>query len=646
MKATTYIYLFCFLLLTVSAVAQKPRQLKVLYVGGSANWEKEVFKSEEDKAKDIARRKASFEVMLKKHFSDVTVIDAKDYKQSLSDSYDVTVMDGTPPALSDRQIIRDAEGKVTNYLPASYLTEDFARPMLFIGELGERMGRSIGLKMDWYCLCLDAHAHHYKKEHPIFKGPFKVRLTEQMMPTPTDALHYAYFSDTALPKEINMWRVQTKGYVTDQGFRVGMVARPWGFEDSPDAESISSGVCQKTLDAVAIARHGNFFHWGFAASPEYMTDEANTVLANAVVYISTFKSSPVIARKYTDRRATKLYLKEKKYYSTREAYDESVKMNAEFEKQMLEQKAKAEAKKSKNEALSEDDKMYLNFTPAATPSFEEFLKKYQGDLFDKFGTDSKAYGDYYDQNWDYFYSEDASYVIKVDEDVKSLGIPNTDIRLLDKCIQMLEKNQDIDKAKRILSRYTLLQLDNTKEWRNWFEKNKEKLFFTQSGGFYFMLDTKDKSEPTNQYKRRLPETPKQAVSYDKIHVDATSHDQPVRIAAAVIDMADQQKEVVVKVKIHPGYHIYAAVSGKDPYIKTELSMTLPTGINKKGDLVSPSFHYFNDKGTTIYKDEIVFKQAINGSSSGKIKVEFGYQCCDSQICFPPATEVIELDLTT
>lgn len=36
-----------------------------------------------------------------------------------------------------------------------------------------------------------------------------------------------------------------------------------GFEDSPEAEVISSGVCAKSLDAVAIGRHGNFFHWGF-----------------------------------------------------------------------------------------------------------------------------------------------------------------------------------------------------------------------------------------------------------------------------------------------------------------------------------------------------------------------------------------------
>jgi len=129
---------------------------------------------------------------------------------------------------------------------------------------------------------LDADAHHWRAEHPIFKGPFPVKMTVRMCPTPSDAFHYAYFMDEPVPDSVLMWKVQNKGYQTHEGFRVGMVARPWGFEDSPDAEYISSGVCAKTLDAVAIGRHGNFLHWGFAASPADMTEEAKTVLKKLI----------------------------------------------------------------------------------------------------------------------------------------------------------------------------------------------------------------------------------------------------------------------------------------------------------------------------------------------------------------------------
>ena len=66
-------------------------------------------------------------------------------------------------------------------------------------------------------------------------------MTIRMQPTPEGAYHYAYYYDGEIPDSIPMWKVQTKGYMTDEGFRVGMVSRPWGFEDSPDAEYISSG---------------------------------------------------------------------------------------------------------------------------------------------------------------------------------------------------------------------------------------------------------------------------------------------------------------------------------------------------------------------------------------------------------------------
>jgi len=81
---------------------------------------------------------------------------------------------------------------------------------------------------------------------------------------------------------------------------------------------ISSGVCQKTLDAIALGRHGNYFEWGFAASPECMTAEGQTVFANAICYISKFNGKAVIAHKYLNGRATRDYLKERKYFATKD----------------------------------------------------------------------------------------------------------------------------------------------------------------------------------------------------------------------------------------------------------------------------------------------------------------------------------------
>lgn len=613
-------------------------KLRVLYVGGSANWENDTFKTPEDKAKDVRRRTASFEGMLKQHFAEVKVVDAKAYTPELSDTYDVTVIDGTPKPIADMQVIKDEKGKVTKYMPPAYLTESFSRPVVFIGETGEKMGRSIGLKLDWYCLCLDAYAHSFRKAHEIFKGPFPVKMTIEQKPTPENAFHYEYFLGRPTPKSLPMWQVQTKGYRTDKGFRIGMVARPWGFEDSPDAEVISSGVCDKTLDAVAIGRHGNFFHWGFAASPEYMTPEAQHVLANAIVYISKFNDKGVIARKYLDRRATKEYLKERKYLATKEAFDNYAEMDQQYDQQMLAEKKKAEEKKARNEKLTEHEEQTLSYQTSPKKSYEDFLKKNQKELFSKFGTNGDAYLKYYDENKDYFYAEDASYVITVDEDVKSLGIPNTDKRLLEKCIAMLEKGEDTEKAKRILDRYTLVAYKTAGEWRSWYEKNKNKIFFTQSGGFYFMVNSYDKDTEGNNYKKKQTE-----VSYHNINPAETDDNNAVSVATGVVDKG-ANKEVVVKVRIHPGYHIYAFVADVDPYIQTSLKIDLPEGYTKVGDLKKPSFKYFSNSGTTIYEDEILFTQEISGTGKGAVTCAISYQCCDTHICFPPVNKSYQIQI--
>ncbi len=481
----------------------KTADLKILYVGGSSNWEKDYYADDEARNKDIEVRMASFEKMLRQYFSVVKVVNAKDYKQDLSGDFDVTIFDGVPAAVAPREIIKDSAGRTIAIKSAMIITEDFDRATLFIGETGETIGRRIGVKTDWYCLCLDAWALNFRKEHPIFNGPFPVKMTIETRPTPEDAFHYEYFLGHKTPENLPMWRVQTKGYISDKNFRVGMVSRPWGFEDSPDAEYISSGVCQKTLDAVAIGRHGNFFHWGFAASPEYLTEEAKTVLANAVCYISKFSGKGMIARKYNDRRATREYLKELKYYATDEAYEGNLKLNQQFEKRMQEEKKTAEEKTKKGEKLTAIEKSSMNYVPQPVQTKEEFFKRQMRDFYPLFGNDRQAYIRYLDENRNYFYSEDASYKIKVDEDVKSLGIPYYDIRLLDTCIGMLEKGQDVEKAGRILDRYTLCSFGTPSEWRAWYSKYRNNIFFTESGGYYFMVNSGEKDVPGNDYKKKV-----------------------------------------------------------------------------------------------------------------------------------------------
>ncbi|MBX7123786.1 MAG: protein-disulfide reductase DsbD N-terminal domain-containing protein [Opitutaceae bacterium] len=636
------------LLGTVPAFSAQPAKqpLRVLYVGGSVDWadgnESAIPKDPPADDPRVAERMRSFETMLKRYFTSVTVIHAKDYRQEKSADYDVTVLDGTPPEREPRRVVRDAAGRVTDYVPARFLTEDFNRPVLVIGELGDKLGRRIGLKFDWYCLCLDAHAHSFRTEHPIFHGPFPVKMTIEDLPTPEDAFHYEYFRDSPTPKTLPMWRVQTKGYKTDKGFRIGMVARPWGFEDSPDAEYISSGVCAKTLDAVAIGRHGNFLGWGFAASPAYLTPEAQTVLANAVCYIAKFDGQGLIARKYNDRRATKEWVRELKYQATPESLEARKELYLRHGERMTALKQEAEAKQARGEKLGQMEQISLSYKPQPEQTFAEYLSSSRSfkELFAKHGTNYAAYLHYYDENLPWFYSEAESYRITVDEDVKSIGIPNTDPRILDRAITMWEQGQDTAKARRILTRYTLLDYATAGEWRSWFEQNKSRLFFTQVGGFVFMVNTRDPAIPGNDYAAKA-----RAIGRAATQPGTTDDMNPVSVAAGVVDMRDGRKELVVKLRIHPGYHIYSHVDAADPFIPTKLNLKLPSGYQTVGTLNTPPFRPYNESGTTgLYTGEITFAQEISGSGQGEATINLSYQCCDASICFPPADQELVVKL--
>lgn len=324
---------------------------------------------------------------LRERFDSVAVIEGSAYKPELSEGYDVTVFDGKIPAVKPAVRETDAEGNIVRYVRAQLLPEDFDCAAVTIGSVGEDVGRAIGSKNDWYCLCLDAQAHHMVEDHPIFKGPFRTKLTLEKCPTPEDAFHYTYYYDGQMPDSIMMWRVQTKGYKTDEGFPIGMVSRPWGYTDSPDAEYISSGVCAKTLDAVAIGRHGNFLTWGFAASPAYLTEEAKAVLANAICYIARFKGKGMLVRKYNDRIATREYLRELTYLATMEPYEERVGWTEEANREGAEKQAAARAKKARGEKLSDEEAYYLNFKPQRPMTLEEYLKRYEKEAFEVLGTD-------------------------------------------------------------------------------------------------------------------------------------------------------------------------------------------------------------------------------------------------------------------
>lgn len=628
-------------LVSLAAMSQvKKTNLKVLYVGGHSDMETMGGASYDTVAHDksVVERAAAWEQYLNQYFTTVKAVKASDYNYRMSYDYDVTIIDGNPQPVEPRRNII-VNGRYAKIIYGRYFPDDFDRPVITIAETSETVGRRIGVKNDWYCLCLDAHAYDMKKDHPIFKGPYKVKLTMTDRPTPEGAKEYAPLIGETLPEKISMWRVQKRGYITDRGFKVGMVVRPWGYEDSPEAEWISGGESAKSRDAMAIGRHANWLHWGFAASPADMTDEAKPVFANAVVYISKFAGQHIIARKLNQNIATRTRVTEMKHRVSREVYDSYAEMTERYNAQMKHLADSIKKKEAAGEQLTDLDKQYLMMAQYAqpNPTYEQFVQQQAGSLFAKFGTDVAAYAKYYTENMPYFYGSVDGYDLQLDEDAKSLGIANNDKRILDRAITMWEKGEDVEKARRLLCRYTLLRYDNAKDYRSWFKKYEKQLFFTESGGWLWLVNTQDPSVPGNDYSV-LKYNEADAEKMAKVN-EATSIDNPVQLAA-VVESSGKEKTLVVKMKIHPGYHIYAIVSDKDPYIANTYDISVGADAKLVGELQKPAGRLLNSTGTVVYEGEVVFRQKFTGEGEGSIKFTINYQACDNHSCLQPMSKTI------
>lgn len=608
--------------------------LKVLYVGGNPDLNSYGDMPADTIKASVKSRMESFETFLNEKFTEVKVVLGDDYSPEMSNDYDVTVFDGRPKPIERRHLEYDEEGNQL-YKPDRYMPYGFDRASVTIGSTSESIALPIGCKNDWYCLCLDARAHNWVADHPIFKGPFPVTMTTEMLPTPEDAKHYTYFYDFELPDSTLMWQVQLKGYLDDGNVPVGMVSRPWGYMDSPDAEYISSGVCAKTIDAVAIGRHGNFLHWGFAAAPNNMTEEAKQVFANAIVYISDFNGKGMLVRKPEERIATREYLKECKDLARMEPYEERVRWTEEANVEGAQKKIEAEEKKARGETLTREEQYYLNFTPREPMTLDEYLKRYHELAYSVCGTDLDAYIRFYDENTDYFYGGKGSYNIVVDEDCKAWGIANNDIRLLEKAISCLEKGEEVERAERILDRYTLCTFTTPQEWRQWFNKYRKKIFFTESGGWYFMVDG-DPGTPGNDYdaKAAMKQARIDTLTVNQALLGVPSQQEPVCVAGRWVA---EENVIELTFAVLDGFHVYRTVADKDPYVALSIGTEAPKEIGV-GEPVYPQALPLGTEGTTVYHSGFTVRIPVEGKVSGPVKVTAGWQACDSKSCTIPQTK--------
>ena len=297
--------------------------LKVLYVGFNPdrelpprNFAHGAGIAESRYEKDMRERMPAFEKLLKQYFVKVQTVDARDYEEGMTEEFDVIVFDGVPEPVYPKQEETETElapvaKKLADVVDtkalfaAHYFSDQYSKPTLFVGDKAGILGAALGLKLNWYCRCLDAHAYDVRVDHPIFQGPLPVDMKYERRIAPSSAI--SGVEGVTTPGVMDMWRVQTEGYREGgrERYRQGLVAFGDGFEENGDGERIAGGVSDKYRNAVAIGRHGNFFMWGFAADPNYMTETAQRVFINAICYISKFDGKVPVTRKYENGYVTR-----------------------------------------------------------------------------------------------------------------------------------------------------------------------------------------------------------------------------------------------------------------------------------------------------------------------------------------------------
>ncbi len=454
--------------------------LRILYVGQNPDTEEEYYYggNPEVMAGHKKVRAADFMKLLNQYFINVTLVYGEDYKESMSDKHDVTIFDALIPKLTEAEFKMNEElGHKVRTKDATYLSDDFDAASILIAGVSAPMMVPKKLKINWACHCLQEHAFDLTEDHPVFNTPYKVEIVKEKVKTPGSFRRF--YAGRNLGDSVQMVPMQTISY---KDYAPGLVSYP-GIEDSPDAEWISGGTNIKSSRSVAIGRHGNFFQWGFRASPTYMTETAKMAFINSIHYISKFNRQKPYVHRVSEDRDHKLdfaYLVSDKGF---EIFTKGI----EASNKMINS---VRAKKMAGWELNEEEEYYLeeDYYP---PDRLFYFRNLPRELIQKYGDQWNDYLAYYVDNYDYLYQVEpsvrGSVNFAIDPDAKTLGIPNNDIRLLETCVRMLKQKDRPEMAQRLLKRYTNETFDTAKQWKKWLKKNRSKLFFTDVGGYKFMV---------------------------------------------------------------------------------------------------------------------------------------------------------------
>jgi hypothetical protein len=302
-----------------------------------------------------------------------------------------------------------------------------------------------------------AHAESF--DHEVYRAPFAVEPVLESWNTP-DNYKRNHLGVDKLPEKMKVWLVQKTGKEV-----CGTVARGLGFTDSPDAEILALGFnLGKAYGDVGIGRHGNVLQWGYAAPPSQMTEPGQKLFLNCIHYIKKFEGMAPLVRVTTVARMDAVRLA---------PYTGRFGLSGDQEKQ----------------------RFLSLFSPSLRDKYHSdpralfFVSQFSEGLYERYHADPNGLTRYFRENLEWVYRDKG---FAVDEDLKGLGIDsNRKVASLGCLIELLNDGQHAATANKLLDRYVDqwygTPAHTPAQWRQWFEENKERLFFSDVGGYKFRV---------------------------------------------------------------------------------------------------------------------------------------------------------------
>jgi hypothetical protein len=431
------------------AVAKSP--LRVLYAG-----------------KPGSDREANFVAFLTERFATVKTGDYEKFVPEDSEEIDVVIFDWPSIYPRDEQGKIDWKDETMHQPKPPAIDGKFSRPAILIGGAGGGLSHQLHTAINWKCLCLENEAHDVKTDHEIFQGPAPVAIAFERRVKPYD--YFLSPGSESLSETMDVWKVKDKSFPE---IDPGLVSSRENFTETEGAEVISGGINGKGPTSVAIGRHGNFLLWGFSAQPSEMTESGRNAFANAICYIDKFDGQTAGPVKAT--------------YGGRDSWLESIyylrSLNDAYVAKMAEKITESmrdnPAPKEVLEKMGDDPAAY--FRNMMEPFVKQTLAKVPQPIRDECGDDPEKLIRYYRDNLEYLRRDDAGAFV-VDADVQELRVSNRSPKLLETCVEMLEKRDRAELAERILARYADQQSGGAAAWREWLDAQREKIRFDENLG--------------------------------------------------------------------------------------------------------------------------------------------------------------------